>query len=285
MSESGPAFVRDDMRMRAYLLGDLPEDESLQLEARYFEDEECYDTLLEAQYDLIDAYVRGALSPSEQRAVEQRLLASSDGPRQALVARALHQLEQRRERPTSKADVRAVALRSPSHFRNVLLAAAAAIAIATSAVSVWFGLESSRLRQELASLARPTAPPTPAQTPAPTGQAASDQAPLVAAVTLTARVLRGDQTPSTITIPAAARFVRLTLETEESASSFSLGVEKAGVGRIWTQSGLTTREDGALIVWLPADVLAPGDYEILLWREREDPSALAAVYSARVVRE
>src|SRR5262245_52987342 len=82
-----------DRQLRDYLLGRLPEQAAHDLEARYFDDEELYDRLLETQHDLTDAWARGELSDADRREVEARLLSGADGLRRARVATALARLD------------------------------------------------------------------------------------------------------------------------------------------------------------------------------------------------
>jgi hypothetical protein len=72
-----------------YLLGDLPEEEQAQVEDRAFTDHEYLQSLLTVENDLIDEYVRGALSDSERRQFEGRFLASPGRQQRVELARAL----------------------------------------------------------------------------------------------------------------------------------------------------------------------------------------------------
>jgi CHAT domain-containing protein/lipoprotein NlpI len=57
-----------------YLLGALPENESRQIEERYFADTDLYDQLRAAERDLIDRYARGELSGADRQRFEDRFL-------------------------------------------------------------------------------------------------------------------------------------------------------------------------------------------------------------------
>src|SRR2546421_5092925 len=72
-----------------YLLGDLPEEEQVEIEDRAFQDRKYLEGLLAVENDLIDEYVRGELSDSERRKFEGRFLASAEGRRKVEFARAL----------------------------------------------------------------------------------------------------------------------------------------------------------------------------------------------------
>ena len=72
-----------------YLLGDLPEDEQVQLEDRAFTDREYLRNIEDVENDLIDEYVRGALSETKRRQFEHRFLASAERQKKVEFARAL----------------------------------------------------------------------------------------------------------------------------------------------------------------------------------------------------
>src|SRR5262245_56466248 len=81
---------RDEESLLArYLLGDLTEDEQVQVENRAFADGHYLATLEAVEADLIDAYVRGELSPAERLRFEQLFLASPSRRRKVDFARAL----------------------------------------------------------------------------------------------------------------------------------------------------------------------------------------------------
>ena len=69
---------RDDEKLMVqYLLGNLSEEEQVRIEDRAFADAKYLGALEAAEADLIDAYVRGELSPSERLEFERRFLTSS----------------------------------------------------------------------------------------------------------------------------------------------------------------------------------------------------------------
>lgn len=72
-----------------YLLADLPEDEQARLEDRAFSDREYLQNIEDAENDLIDDYVRGALSDAQRRQFESRFLASAERQKKVEFARAL----------------------------------------------------------------------------------------------------------------------------------------------------------------------------------------------------
>jgi anti-sigma factor RsiW len=72
-----------------YLLGDLPDQQQAEIEDRAFSDPEYLRNIQAVESDLIDEYVRGALSQSDHRRFEQRFLASAERRRKVDFAKAL----------------------------------------------------------------------------------------------------------------------------------------------------------------------------------------------------
>jgi len=72
-----------------YLLGDLTEEEQVEIEERAFQDQRCRRSIEAAESDLIDAYVRGELSERERRQFEGRFFASAERRRKVEFAKAL----------------------------------------------------------------------------------------------------------------------------------------------------------------------------------------------------
>ncbi|MGH9835406.1 MAG: hypothetical protein ACRD9Y_20495, partial [Blastocatellia bacterium] len=72
-----------------YLMGKLSERERDELEEKYFNDDELFGELLDAEDQLIDDYRRGRLSPRERERFEQRFLTLPDRLREVEFARML----------------------------------------------------------------------------------------------------------------------------------------------------------------------------------------------------
>jgi hypothetical protein len=78
-----------DEKIVAWLLGDLDEEEEMQLEEEYLWDEEKFKQLKQIQYDLIDLYVRGKLTENQRKRFEEQFLSSPWQHRRIAFARAL----------------------------------------------------------------------------------------------------------------------------------------------------------------------------------------------------
>src|SRR5437764_6733895 len=79
----------DEVLLRNYLLGKLPEEEQVQVENRAFADADYLNALEGAEADLIDTYIRGELSQTERRQFERRFLTSPQRRSKVEHARAL----------------------------------------------------------------------------------------------------------------------------------------------------------------------------------------------------
>jgi len=89
---SDAVFVR-------YLLGELPDEDRDRLEDEYFEDDAVHERLLALECELVDAYVRGELSPGERRHFEDRFVATPEGREKVARARSFEAYQSRIVRP------------------------------------------------------------------------------------------------------------------------------------------------------------------------------------------
>lgn len=151
--------VNEELIVR-YLLGDLPEEEQARLEDLAFSDRECMQSILDAESDLIDEYVRGELSDSERQRFESRFLASSERRRKVEFARALAQVipEAATEGATQPAMIFAPAswwnsfITSLNNLAPAFKFSMAAAAVALVAGGSWLITETVRLRAQVAQL-------------------------------------------------------------------------------------------------------------------------------------
>jgi anti-sigma-K factor RskA len=85
--------MRDDSSSDAlvtrYLLGDLSEEDQAKIEGRAFRDRQYLLEIEAVECDLIDDYVRGALSEGQRRQFEDRFLRSAERRRKLKFAKAL----------------------------------------------------------------------------------------------------------------------------------------------------------------------------------------------------
>jgi len=72
-----------------YLLGELPEEQQVEIEDRAFADKDYLASITAVENDLIDEYVREELSETDRRKFENRFLASTERRKRVEFARAL----------------------------------------------------------------------------------------------------------------------------------------------------------------------------------------------------
>jgi hypothetical protein len=75
--------------LERYLFGDLPDSDRRCMEARIFEDDQCFGLLCEIESDLIGSYIRGELPASQVEHFEAHFLNSRRRRDAVAFARAL----------------------------------------------------------------------------------------------------------------------------------------------------------------------------------------------------
>src|SRR6185295_17850396 len=83
---------QEDKLIARYLLGELSDDEQIQVEERAFSDHDYLEHIRAVEKDLIDEYARGELTGTELRGFEDRFLASERRRSQITFAKTLQQL-------------------------------------------------------------------------------------------------------------------------------------------------------------------------------------------------
>src|SRR6185503_7146155 len=81
--------VDNEKLILRYLLGELPEDQQVEIEDRAFSDKDYLATITAVENDLIDEYVRGDLTAADQQRFESRFLASAERRKRVEFAKAL----------------------------------------------------------------------------------------------------------------------------------------------------------------------------------------------------
>ena len=241
--------------IRQYLLGELPESERPALEERFFADDEFFDQLLDAENDLLDAYVRGELSRGQQERMAAKLEREPGAQRELALASALARAASRTAR------VR----RSFSGWLWTLAATAAALAIWGG----WLATANREMSQRLLAFERRPAP-------APPG---------VFAVSIPAGQQRGSGPSASppIVVPPSAEFVSLSLQLApgEPYRDYSMILRTARgeeVARFAGLSPTTLAGSTAVEVYLQASLLPAGEYEVALAGEtagRTEPVGFA----------
>jgi hypothetical protein len=144
-----------------YLLGDLPEEEQLEIEERAFRDQQALRNIQAVESELIDEYVRGGLSGRERQQFEGRFFVSAERRRKVEFARAFAHVAP--EFAVIEKDSRMASAPAPVSWPRIIeaflhkLSPAAQYALAAAALLVviggsWLIAEGLRLRAQLAEL-------------------------------------------------------------------------------------------------------------------------------------
>src|SRR5688500_12967767 len=86
------ADLNSEQLIARYLLGELPEEQQVEIEDRAFSDHDFMANITSVENDLIDEYVRGEMPEIDRRRFESRFLASESRRKRVEFARALAQL-------------------------------------------------------------------------------------------------------------------------------------------------------------------------------------------------
>jgi len=139
-----------------YLLGILPEEQQLQVEAEFLGDDQLYERLLALENELFYDYAQNKLSPGEREQFEKRFLSSEQNRKRAAIASALAR------RMSGSAPVgtteNSIADREPRHFwqslKSYFVTQSAAMRVSLAALSIvslaliWLVVGLVRLRNE-----------------------------------------------------------------------------------------------------------------------------------------
>ncbi len=269
--------LKEELMVR-YLLGDLPDDQQIELEDRAFADRQCMENLLAVENDLIDNYVRGSLSETQRSQFESRFLTSNERRQKVEFARALAEVSARQpevEAPVTFWQSLADWLRSLNPALQVSLAAASLAAIigvtwlirqtVTPPLEVKEIAKTEPMPGPLPTEARrpePEQPPQPAQPPpAPP--------PTIASLVLLPGTSRSASERPKLVIPQAASLTRLQVGLERTDDYKGFGVEiRNSQGReIWKRDGLRpqpSRAGRTINLIIPRSLFPTGQYELAL---------------------
>jgi hypothetical protein len=148
-------------RLVSYILGELSEQEQIELESEYFADKEKFKLLESVRDDLMDAYVGGRLSQKQRKQFEMSFLSSPGQQQYVDFAEVLGEYMTKREGAQVQTAVPVVKVHTPwwqpiiEFFRvgnPVLQFSLAAIALLALFGSLWLALETSRLRSQVNQL-------------------------------------------------------------------------------------------------------------------------------------
>jgi hypothetical protein len=251
----------DDALARAFLLGELPPDEQERVEERLLKDGEFFEHIVGTEFDLADAYVRGRLPRADRERLEARLAASPALAERVEAARALAaaRADDRHRAPARQAWRSALEWLglSPEGWRWLVPMSTAAALLVVAALST----------------ARGPAPGSPAASPAEPAarppESASSATPSPPVLVIALGVARSPAATPALAVPPDAATVRVEVALEgTSASALAVTLLTSPQGEaIWSRGRLRAAvRDGAPVVSaeIPADLLQPGEYEVLV---------------------
>jgi hypothetical protein len=227
----------NEERMIAYLLGELPEAESVQIEEEYLADEETLASLLAIEAELYDAYAGDSLSPERRRRFEERLLTTPAKRRRLEFSRALLQYRPEQSAPSTE----------PSRSRWLIPALALA-ALLIVGIGLWRFPSPKQSAPE---------PPIPAA-----------RTPIVIPFVLGAGLVRDGGNESTLDLPANADSIRITFDLEhDSRPPFEAKLRTPEGVEIWASDPAhapTPTGPRSLTMEVPAPLLVSGHYILTL---------------------
>lgn len=147
-----------EQKIVSYLLGELAEDEQVEIEDRAFADEKVRQEILAVEQDLLDDYVSGDIPAEKRRSFETHFLASAERRKKVAFARALATVVN--ERSATQEQRAVVTAAGPSwsdrltafFTRPVTAYSFAAACLVLFVVGSWLAVDRIRLHSELAQL-------------------------------------------------------------------------------------------------------------------------------------
>ena len=292
----------DEELMSKYLLGDLSEDDRLQVEERFLRDPAYLEQLQALEAELNDDYVRGELTEREREQFAQRSSASPEWRRRVGFAKALITGDESATATTAPAKVSPA---PPPRWRSLLPQlrlpkpaltwALAAAFLVMSAAGSWLVLETSRLRAQLEQMqAERKAGEQQAQAlrqQAAEQRARNDQLaaqlqreqdqqrqwlaeagrpqPHLLSFILAPGLGRGADESTKLLVPPEVQTVRLRLYLEGAGEyqSYRAELHTSADKLIWSRDRLRAqpiRTGKAVVLSLPASLLTTGEYEVRL---------------------
>lgn len=274
-----------------YLLGDLAEEELVQVEDRAFVDPDYLKLIEAVEADLIDAYVRDQMQGHERKRFEDRFFASAERRRKVEFARAWARVAD--EAKAIPGEARAAAtletrgswrdwfafLRRPAPGFQFAMVAAAAILVG---VISWQVVQTSKLRSRVGELEaergrqQQREQTLQSSLDAERARAQDLNAQLqqgtpagIASLTLLPGLLRGETVLPQLVVPQSAQLARLEIQLEprDKYPQFRAELRSQRGDEILASNKLREqRSNGtrAVVLEIPASIFSSGDYELTL---------------------
>ena len=232
--------------LQRYLLGDTTEDERAEVEKKYFADDELFEELVEVEHDLVDAYIDGLLTPAERMQFEERFMSTPERKERVEFARTL--------KGRSSVDSHRGGGASPKRW---WLAAAASFALVGFA-SAWliFAPRQPEERPQVVSRPPVVQPPVSVTTPPPES---------LLTLVLTPGATREGNGAAPLVLRSAPQWVQLDLKLDaDRYESYTAELQDVEGQVLWSEKSLRA-SDGSLKPRVPAKLLPPGDYVVVVY--------------------
>jgi anti-sigma factor RsiW len=286
-----------------YLLGNLPEEQRLQIEGEYLRDDQRYERLMALETELFYDYARNNLSPGERAQFEKQFLSSGRNRKRVMLASALaRKLSEAAPAETTEEVIVDRERRFWSRLKSSFAASSAAKRVSLAALaimsfaSIWLVIEIVRVQnkfdqfraqwavqedrlQQLSRQERARADELNfkleremSENAALQQQLSKTRAPIdpsVVSLVLAPSIVR-DQAPAMkkLHLPPGAGLVmlRLILKGEIDYKSYQVMLLTAEGAERWshTLQAQRTGSGRSIVLSLPTKILAEGDYELRL---------------------
>jgi murein DD-endopeptidase MepM/ murein hydrolase activator NlpD len=290
----------NEQSIRQYLLGELSEQEQIQIEDRAFADQSVLEQIQAVEQDLIDDYVSGDISLQERRGFQIHFLASAERKKKIAFAKTLATVVNEKPAPViAVSTAPSWRAKFAAFFTQPVTAYSFALAsVLLLFVGSWLVVDRLRLRSEISQLRNAQESQTaqnrqlekdladerfrnqelmanrgtpPQQTPAPETQPQTPQqpttpnSPVVVALSLLPGISRGSNSVPRVAIGKDVNMVQLQIgiDPQESYRRYRVELRTANGQHVLAQGNLSAR-GRRIPLSVPASVLGNGRYELTL---------------------
>jgi hypothetical protein len=274
--------VTNETHIRRYLLGTMSPHERASFEAQCFEDSEVFEAVVEAEHDLIDAYVKGKLGQAERQQFERQYHSLPGASARIQFARTLAQISKSEqsaiEQPSLLERIRGWVTRP----RPVLQWAFAATILIALAIGLRLlhenralrtdlprgGVERTELLKKVPQIGSQPPQGSNAQ-PLSGGEVAQLEKPSLLTFRLKPGMTRSDSGErQELNVTPEASWIRLELllnrDEYSSYEAILQTVEGTQIQRVGGLKSERARDGRAVIVKLQSALMPPGDYIVSL---------------------
>jgi hypothetical protein len=238
-------MMNDQLLIRRYLLGELPETDAERFEQEYFVSDDRFGEMLAAEDDLIEAFLHRKLNPGERRQFEARFLTTARGRQKITLAAALEKISG--------------ATQKTSWIRPLAIAAALTVMV----IGAGMLRELVVMRHEIAQLQSERQKAHSAATPQPGD---------IFSIILSSGLERGSTTGTTLVLPGHAATAELwLLLLHDDYPTYTATLQSIDGHTLRAEHALASRAlDGrkAVLFRIPSEILEPQTYVVTVSGEK-----------------